>query len=106
MKEIHDVASKLPLIQKRCFCPYFRVTCFRHFSHALIPDMQSFVPRIPPANPPPGAPTTHRIIRRKLTMHRNPAPKQAIGVMMASKKFNLERKLEMEWTLIRLIGHE
>jgi len=98
MKEIHDVASKLPLIQKRCFCPYVHVTCFRHFSQALIPDMQIFVQGGSPQQIPPGAPTTHRIIRRKLTMQRNQTPKQAIGVTMASKISNLERKLEMEWT--------
>ena len=33
------------------FCPCFHVICSHDFSHTLIPDMQNFVPRIPPADP-------------------------------------------------------
>ena len=74
-------------------CPCFHVT-YPHFLHAQIPDMQNFVPRIPRS----GAPTTHRIILRKLIssltmselwMLRGPAPEQAIGVTIALKTFNL-----------------
>ena len=45
------VASKFPVFIGAVFCPCFHVTCINHFSHVLIPNMQNFVPRIPPANP-------------------------------------------------------
>ena len=47
--EIHDMAGKFPMFRSASFCPCFYVTCSHHFSHALIPDMQNFVPRIPPS---------------------------------------------------------
>ena len=90
----HDVASKLPLLRSAgfSFSPRFHMAYLNHFSHTLVPNMRNFVPWILPANP--AAPTPHRIIRRKwistffisaAQMHRGPAPKQAIGVTMASK---------------------
>ena len=51
MRETHYVASKFPLFRNAVFCPCFHVTRINHFSHALIPIMQNFVPRISPANP-------------------------------------------------------
>ena len=51
MRQTHYVASKFPLFTSAGFCPCFHVTCINHFSHVLIPNMQNFVPRIPPANP-------------------------------------------------------
>ena len=51
MRESHYVASKFPLFRNAVFCPCFHVTRINHFSHALIPIMQNFVPRISPANP-------------------------------------------------------
>ena len=50
-------------LRSASFCPY--LTCSHHFSHALIPHMQNLVPRIP-QQIPFEAPTTYRIIRRKL----------------------------------------
>ena len=52
MRQTHYVASKFPLFISAVFCPCFHVTCINHFSHVLIPNMQNFVPRIRPANPP------------------------------------------------------
>ncbi len=51
MRETHYVASKFSLFRNAVFCPCFHVTRINHFSLALIPLMQNFVPRIPPANP-------------------------------------------------------
>ena len=51
LRETHDVASKFPLLRSTSFSPCFHVTCLNLFSHALIPDMQNFVPWILPANP-------------------------------------------------------
>ena len=51
MRETHYVASKFPLFRNAVFCPCFHVTRINHFSHALIPIMKNFVPRISPANP-------------------------------------------------------
>ena len=91
----HNVASKFPLLRCAGFSPRFYVAYLNHFSHTLIPNMQNFVPC---QQIPAGAPTTHRIMRRKWIsnlsisaawMHRGPAPKQAIGVTMASKSFSL-----------------
>ena len=50
MGEIHDVASKFPVLISAIFSPCLYVTCLNHFSHALISDVQNFVPRIPPTN--------------------------------------------------------
>ena len=50
MGETHDVASKFPMLISAIFSPCFYVTCLNHFSHALVPDVQNFVPRIPPTN--------------------------------------------------------
>ena len=50
MGETHDVASKFPMLISAIFRPCFYVTCLNHFSRALIPDVQNFVPRIPPTN--------------------------------------------------------
>ena len=44
MRETHYVASKFPLFRNAVFCPCFHVTRINHFSHALIPIMQNFVP--------------------------------------------------------------
>ena len=48
----HDVAGKFPTLRGGVFSPCFNVRCLNHFSHALIPDVQNFVPQIPPANRP------------------------------------------------------
>ena len=50
MGETHDVASKFPMLINAIFSPCFLVICLDHFSHALIPNVQNFVPRIPPTN--------------------------------------------------------
>ena len=91
----HDVASKVPLLRSAGFSPRFHVAYLNLFSHTLTPNMLNFVPWILPANPAWSS-NHHRIVRRKWTsnfsisairIHRGPAPKQAIGVTMASKKF-------------------
>ena len=51
MRETHYVANKFPLFRNAVFSPCFHATCVSHISHVLIPNMQNFVPRIPPANP-------------------------------------------------------
>ena len=50
---VHDGDSWYgrPISSSTGFCPCFHVTCSHRFSHALIPTMQNFVPRIPPADP-------------------------------------------------------
>ena len=89
-----DVASKFPLLRSAGFSPRFHVAYLNHFSHTLCRiSCHGSCQQIPP-----GAPTTHRIIRRKwisnlsisaVRMHRGPAPKQTIGVTVASKNFSL-----------------
>ena len=45
------MAGKFPMFRSASFCPCFHVICSHDLSHTLIPDMQNFVPRIPPADP-------------------------------------------------------
>ena len=59
------MARKISNVQKRKFLPMFSCDMLTCFSHALIPDMQNFVPRIPPADPVSSSKHV-RIIRRKL----------------------------------------
>ncbi len=43
-------SKQTSIVQKRTFLSMFScVTCLNHFLHARIPDMQNFVPRIPPS---------------------------------------------------------
>ena len=43
-------SKQISNVDKRNFPPMFLCACLNHFSHALIPDVQNFVPRIPPTN--------------------------------------------------------
>ena len=99
MRQSHYVANKFPLFISAVFCPGFHVTCSASIiSGTCLFQICQISCHGSPQEIPPGAPTKHRSMRRKLIsnliisalwMQRGLAPKPAIGVTMASKNVNL-----------------